>query len=72
MIFIKEVSGIVAVLTTTAYALYVLFYRPKSVTVNTCGNNLLRKYDVVDISGIKYRVIKVNGEQLKIRPRRWF
>lgn len=72
MFLFNLASGMIAVTLVTMYALYVLFYKPKSMTVNTCGNNLFKKDDVVDISGIKYKVIKVDGKQLTIRPRRWF
>jgi hypothetical protein len=57
-----------------AYLVY--SYWPKKTVVNTCGNHILQKDDVINITGTsmdgKYRVVKVDGEQLTIKPRNWF
>lgn len=71
------ISGIIAVIAATWYAIYVLFFANRgSTTVNTCGNHLFQEGDTINLVGStmegKYRVVKVNGEQLSIKPRNWF
>lgn len=67
----------ISVLLAFIYWIYRKFFKRSTTIVNTCGNNLFQEGDTINIAGTtmngKYRVVKVDGEQLTIKSRRrWF